>query len=662
MKTHHWILFSIIAFAFIFLGFGCGEGDDDDDDQNDNDDDVPNDDNDDNDDTEPDAISSATPGVATATLTETHSGWKKTDCFTCHAEAHDFGFETPQCITCHGDNGAPRRSSGHDNADCSSCHEGQHAQMQFQAPKDCRMCHGYEAPQGNACPSTESFDVVVIGAGGGGLSTAAKLARSGMSVAVLEQHYKVGGCMGTFRRGDYNFEVSLHAMDGLEPPDGMNLKMFEELGIADKVARVKLDPMYVSTFPGLTLEIPADFETYRQLLMTTFPEQADSVNRLFDDMKAYDKVFNAIYSLQDGMNLQAIWTILSNLGTTLKFAAYLNKTVSELLAEYNFDDRFVSVWTQLALFLGVEPSRLSAMMFIVMWNNYHLHGFYYFEGGSGAVADALAEVVEENGGTVRTGARATKIDIENGRAVRVRTQDDGCYEGRYIVSNANAIDTLENMVGEQYLPPDYLAALDNMDIGLSVFVVYLGVDHDFGEIFGNSHEIMFSSTFDTDENMDYIRSGDLDHAPGAIANYSAVDPTAAPAGKSSMQVISQLPYDWRDNWAWDQGYDAYVKLKTEAAWKLIERAENYLPGLTDHIEVMEVGTPRTVQNYTLNPLGTIFGWDHTIDQSLDRRLQNQTPIENLYLAGAWTMPGAGQSAVLQSGILVSDMILEAEGR
>lgn len=492
------------------------------------------------------------------------------------------------------------------------------------------------------------------------MSTAAKLTRSGLSVAVLEQHYKVGGCMGTFRRGDYHFEVSLHAMDGLEPPDGMNLKMFEDLGIADKITTVKLDPMYVSAFPDMTLEIPADFETYRQLLMTTFPGQSAEIDWLFNDMKTYDKVFNAIFKLQDGFDLNALWVMLSNLPSTLKFASFLDMTVEQMLGEYGFDDRFISVWTQLALFLGVEPSRLSAMMFVVMWNNYHLHGFYYFEGGSGAVADALAEVVEENGGTVRTGAMVTKIDIEDGRAVRVRTQNDGCFEGRYVVSNANAPDTFEKLVGAEHLPEEYMNVMDDMTIGLSIFTVYLGVDHDFGEIFRNSHEIMFSTTFDTDENMEYIWQGDLANAPGAIANYSAVDPTAAPSGKSSMQLITQLPYGWRDNWSWDKGYDAYIKLKTEAAWQLIERAEQYLPGLSDHIEVMEIGTPRTVRNYTLNPKGSIFGWDHTIDQSLDRRLQNQTPIENLYLVGAWTMPGAGQSAVLQSGIVVSNMIFDAE--
>lgn len=660
MKTHFLFFFGVIVLSFIFMGLGCGNGDDDDDSDNNADDDDSHNDNDD--DTQPDAISSATPGIASAKLTESHTGWKNADCALCHADVHNQGYVGGACATCHGSNGAPTRTSGHANDSCAGCHSQAHAGEDFLSPSDCRMCHGYESVSSLECASTESFDVVVIGAGGGGLAAAAKLARNGFSVAVLEQSYRVGGCMGMIRRGDYNMEIGLHALDGLDPPDGMNRKTFEELGILNKITPVKLDPMYVSSFPEHQIVVPADVEAYRQVLKDAFPNESANIDRLWDDLADYDLVFNAINNLTSSFSFKDLITIISHAGVALRLLELKDSTLADMLAEYTSNQQLVAVWTQLALFLGVEPSRLSALMFTVMWNNYHRHGYYYFEGGSGAVADALGEVIEENGGTIRFGAHATKIDIENGRATLVRTQDDGCYAAQYVVSNANAPETLNNMVGAEYFPADYLSALDNMTVGLSIFVVYLGVDHDYGEIFQGSHEIMFSTTYDTDENMGYIWEGDIDRAPGAVGNYSVVDPLAAPAGKSSIQVISQLPYDWLDGWGWNESYDDYVDIKTEAAWRLIARVEQFLPGLTEHIEVMEVGTPRTVEGYTLNPRGTIFGWDHTIDQSLERRLENQTPIDNLYLAGAWTFPGAGQSAVIMSGSLVAGMIMEREGR
>ncbi len=70
-----------------------------------------------------------------------------------------------------------------------------------------------------------------------------------------------------------------------------------------------------------------------------------------------------------------------------------------------------------------------------------------------------------------------------------------------------------------------------------------------------------------------------------------------------------------------------------------------------------MGSPRTMEHFTLNPKGTIFGWDTTPEQSMFKRPSNKTPIPNLYLAGAWTFPGGGQSAVIASGGIAAQMIL-----
>ncbi len=619
-------------------------------------------DNDENENTM-DAVSSATPGVNSMRLTADHAGWKNAGCTVCHADAHDQGFIGASCVTCHGPNGASTRPAGHANGDCSRCHTDAHTGIAYRSPSDCRMCHGYEEVASPACASTEDFDVVIIGAGGGGLAAAAKLARNGLSVAVLEQHYKIGGCIGTFQRGDYTLEIGLHAMDALDPPDGMNRVVFEQLGIIDKITPLRLDPLYVAVWPGIRLAVPADVEEYRQVLKDSFPEESANIDRLWDDMAGYDIVFGAINNIMAGtVSIDDLLTIVKNLNTALNLLKLKSRTVSQMLTDYTSNEPLMAIWTQLGMFLGVDMDNLSALMFTVMWNNYHRHGCYYIEGGSGAVTDAMAQVVEENGGTIRLGARATKIDIEGNRAVRVRTLDDGCYSGRYIVSNANAPDTLHTMVGAEHLPADYLNALDDMTIGLSTFTVYLGVDHDYRDAFDGSHEIYFSDTYNAQENMEAMLLGDIERVPGAVVNYSAVDPTLAPAGKNTMQLTAVLPYDWENDWHWHEDYGDYIDLKTEAALVLIERAEQFLPGLSEHIEIMEVGTPRTVEGYTLNPRGTIFGWHHTVAQTLEKRLPNQTPIDNLFLAGMWTQPGAGQTTVIQSGANVAKMILDREGR
>ena len=123
---------------------------------------------------------------------------------------------------------------------------------------------------GATADDAKVYDVVVVGAGGGGLAAAARLARSGMKVLLIEQHSKVGGYMTAFARGDYTFEVSLHAISGIGDDIGRNKPLFQELGILGKVKPIKLQLPYRVIFPDLVMDVPADPEA---TLVAAFAEE-----------------------------------------------------------------------------------------------------------------------------------------------------------------------------------------------------------------------------------------------------------------------------------------------------------------------------------------------------------------------------------------------------
>ncbi len=652
MILHRVFVLLIVLTSLLVLG--CA-GDDDDNDQAD-DDQVDDDQADDDqvDDDQVDKITSASPLHNSALLTEAHAGWAKADCLKCHHDVHQNAFAGGECVTCHGANGAPQRKTGHEIGDCASCHEKQHEGLSF-TEQQCTACHKYEPTA--SCPATADYDVVVIGAGGGGLGAASLLAKSGLRVALLEKHYKVGGYMTTFRRGDYTFEASLHAMGGLDEPVD-----FDTLGITDRLDIIREDPIYRSIFPQHDFEIQGNVDAYKQQLKDLFPAEAAGLDALFAELQEMEIVLGAFASLEREFNLDDLATIIEHLDAGIMVIRSMFMTLQEFLTQYIHDPQLIGIWSQLVTYIGLGPSDVQALYYLSMWNSYHLGGYYYFTGGSKAVSEAMAEVVRENGGTIRLNTLVTKIVVKGGRAVQVQTQDDACYNARYVVSNANAPDTLLKMVGTENLPADYVADIEQMPLAVATLQVFLGVDHDYTDLFPGAREMFVNSTYDQDQAFEYVVDGDPNYVPFALANYTKADPTTAPAGKNVIIMSTYLPFDMGDDWHWDGTNEDYRAYKEEIAWILIERAEQYLPGLSDHIEVLEVGTPLTNWAFTLNPGGSILGFINTPEYGTKRRLPQETPIENLFLAGAWTYPGGGQSAVITSGMSAARMILKAEGR
>ncbi|MFQ5518219.1 MAG: phytoene desaturase family protein [Acidimicrobiia bacterium] len=495
----------------------------------------------------------------------------------------------------------------------------------------------------------ERVDAVVVGAGLGGLSAAAHLARTGLRVAVLEHHSVPGGYAHEFHRRGYRFEVALHALDGAGP-GGWIRPLLENLGVVDRIDLQRLDPFYVVRFPDHEVTAHANPDAYRADLVEAFPESADAI----------DDFFAAVRRVSHDTGRYAADRARGERGDaseTMKrypdMVAAMTSTWADFVGRYVRDHRLAAVLSTLWGYFGLPPSRLCAGALALAIDSYHRGGAWYPHGGSQAISRALAAVVEENGGSVHYRQTVNHIEVRDGSAVAVGTERGLRVEADLVISNASPDVTCGWVEGAD-LPPAYTERFAADVPALSNLVVYLGVGKDLATKGWDHHEYFHNVGYDLEADYRAVVTGNFSRAGLVLSNYTAVDPGCAPSGCSVLTLMTLAPWNFADTWGTGGDVDGYRRrpryrrLKLEAADRLLDRAERLIPGLRQSIQVMEVGTPLTNWRYSRNPGGSIYGREQTPHNMFFGRHSPKTPIPNLLFTGAW-IAGGGMSTAMASG-------------
>lgn len=474
------------------------------------------------------------------------------------------------------------------------------------------------------------YDVVVIGAGMGGLTCGAYLAKAGVKVLVCEQHSIPGGYCTSFKKDGFIFETSIHWLNQCGQ-GGLIYQTLEELGIQDQIEFIQLDPVRRIIGKDYDLTVFLDTQRLEDDLKKMFPAEAESIHQFITDCLALAKSPEVM-------------------------TQYLGKSNQQV-----FDYLFKDSKLKLILYaIGFLPQwSVLAPMFSIGWIS---EKDYYFpnRGGARALADLFASAFQGYGGDLALKTMATKISIENGKACGVELRSGARIKSKYVVSNADARLTFLKLVGRELLSEEFIKDLLETEICPPAFLVSLGVDMDLGKMGFNGAMI----TYNPSAELADLSTADPSRCGITIIIYSLRDPSLAPPGKHTVSIGAMLPYDYMDNWKVDKqarrGRE-YKKLKEQVADQLIASAENIISGLSQHIVCKDTATPLTYERYTLNTRGSIMGWDLTSQNFMKMRPQD-TPIKNLYQAGHWVFPGGGIPAVIPSGRLAAELILkESQG-
>jgi all-trans-retinol 13,14-reductase len=519
------------------------------------------------------------------------------------------------------------------------------------------------------------YDAVIIGGGIGGLVCAAYLAVAGRRVLLAEHHDVVGGNTQVFRRRrKYEFDVGVHYL-GDCGPDGIIPAVLAGLGAA---ARIGFRPMDQDRFdqirlPGLTVDVPADWNRYLARLQTALPAEAAG---LAECMRVLKGVADAVRASLIGSASTDPKPTLANparipaQGGSAQIAVtdlirQGSRTLGELFADCGLSARAATLLAAQSGNYGSAPSTTPTSTHSAILDHY-LRGAYYPVGGGQMLAATLAEVIEAHGGTVRTRCTAEQILISPAGRVEGVVLSDGQTAGQspsletirapIVVSNADYRHTVLRLCRGQGFAPSVLAKTRTATARAAVAIAYVALDR----------PLDLPNT-----NLWCWNQGDVEQAyaqaltgsgqpPFVFLSFASVkDPDsrmACPPGHANFQIMTLVPPSApTDGNGYRRVPDYLADKQRLTAW-LLAAAEREIGPFRDRITHLETATGLTNQRYTLSSSGSPYGlaaWGGS-----GRRPDVRTGIEGLFLAGQNTRYGAGVAGTAVSGIIAASHILD----
>jgi phytoene dehydrogenase-like protein len=471
------------------------------------------------------------------------------------------------------------------------------------------------------------YDVIIIGAGLGGLTAGAKLAKEGKNVLLLEQHDRPGGCATTFKRRGFTMEVGLHEMDGLHPGDMKN-RIFADLGVSDRVEFLPVPEFYRFINERYDLVIPHDPEEAKAILKCSFPDQEDGIDDYFYHVLNAKRVMVANRNNPDRSVGAFLDEIISNEDLKLVLLGNLG---------YFHDD----------------PYSLSWIYYLAAQGRYYGCRANFIKGGSQQLSNVLSDIITENGGTVKLNHLVTSIDYAAGKPVGVSYQKTRGKEkeqlsdtASHIIAN-NAVPNLAQSLLSKQDGKKLSEAIAGNAIGASLLTVYYGFKRPLKEV-GNNHysTFIYDSSVRSQKDILVNNHSDFSTRSFTFVDYSQVDADLAPTGKSVGAVCA---VDYSKDWE-NLEREEYNRMKADVADIFTSRCEKIIPGFRDAVEFVEVATSLSVKRFTLNPEGAVYGFAQNPGKSTT--YLSSLP-ENIHIASAWGKFGGGFSGSILSGYMTA---------
>ena len=500
---------------------------------------------------------------------------------------------------------------------------------------------GYEGQYDGDLSAVEGEDIVIVGSGFAGLSTACYLADAGANVTVLEKNEQLGGRASRLEKDGFTFDMgpSWYLM-----PDVFE-RFFGHFGRSpdDYYSLSRLDPHYRIFFKdGDQVDLVPDVEANKELFEQYEQGAGEALERYLDKSEYTYNVGMEHFVYTDRPRLRDYMDI-----DVLRYSwglSLLGKMQGHV-EDYFEHPKLQQIMQYTLVFLGGAPTNTPALYNLMSHVDFNM-GVYYPDGGIGAVVDGIVEMAEELGVEFVTNQPVDEIAGRKG-AFAVRTEGGEEYLADRVVSNADYAHTEQEL-----LPPEkrqYSADYwDSRTYAPSTFLLYLGVEGDVDEL---AHHTLVLPT-DWSDHFETIFDDPAwpDDPSYYLCVPSKTDDAVAPEGHSNLFALVPIAAGLEDTPELRQTYRDLV---------LDDIAENTGVDLRDRIVTEETFCVDDFTDRYNSMKGTALGMAHTLRQtSLFRPSRTSSKVDGLYFTGSYTTPGIGVPMCLISGQLTADAMGE----
>lgn len=491
-----------------------------------------------------------------------------------------------------------------------------------------------------------SKEVLIIGAGPGGLAAAMLLAKAGLRVQVIERLPRVGGRTSTLEVQGFRFDIG--------PTFFLYPQILEEIFAAvnydlhSEVHLIPLDPHYRLVFGagGELLATPA-IPHMEQGIAKLSPGDALSLQRFLADNRAkLDRFRPCLESPFLSWRDIFTWRLFRLLPLLRPW-----RSLDQELTKYFADPRVRLAFSFQAKYLGMSPFRCPSLFSILSFLEYE-HGVFHPIGGCGAVTEAMARIAEKLGVQITCNEEVQEILFQKRRAIGVRTQS-GIHYADALVINADFAQAMSRLVPDRLRQRWTDRKITRKRFSCSTFMLYLGIEGCYDHV---PHHTIYMSK-DYTRNLDEIETRHILSTDPSfyVQNASVTDPTLAPPGRSALYVLVPVTHQ-HPNVHWEEERDRYRALV------LRQLAKVGIEDIERRICFERVITPGDWNQHYAIYRGATFSLAHNLRQMLHLRPHNRfEDLESVYLVGGGTHPGSGLPVIFESARITSRLLLEDFG-